>query len=133
MTTMDQLKEAITQLTGALNAQIEQVKQLNNIMLIIENARTTSGSSELPLPIPKTLQDLEDIRKLPDCVRDLQVFDGNPVQYITWIHSVEFILKDYETVRNRPIYRAILQHIRQNVRGPADTALISYNIFDENW
>ncbi|GBP10195.1 Retrovirus-related Pol polyprotein from transposon opus [Eumeta japonica] len=72
--------------------------------------------------INETLQGyaLEIDRKLPDCVRDLQVFDGNPVKYISWIHSVESILKDYEIVKEKPIFRATLQHIRQKIRGPAD-------------
>lgn len=137
---MDQVLDQITQLTGALNAQIEQVKQLGNRVMDWEKKMTdfeirfgSPTTDVLSLPVPKTPKDLEDIRKLPDCVRDLQVFDGNPIQYISWIHSVESILKDYEIVRSKPIYRAILQHIRQKIRGPADTALISYNIFDESW
>lgn len=70
---------------------------------------------------------------MPDCVKELQVFDGNPVQYTSWIHNVDSILKDYEIVRSKPIYRAILQAIRQKIRGKADSALISYNIFDDDW
>lgn len=137
---MEQITEAITQLTGAMNAQIEQVKQLNNRMVDwerkladIEIKIGNPVTVESNLALPKTPKDLDDIRKLPDCVRDLQIFEGNPVQYISWVHSVESILRDYEIVREKPIYRAILQHIRQKVRGPADTALISYNIFDESW
>lgn len=130
---MDQIREAITQLTGALNAQIEQVKALSNRMTDLEKTISHPPPREPQLPVPRTEADLQDIKRLPDCIRDLQVFDGNPVQYISWVHNVESILADYEIARNKPIYKAILQHIRQKVRGPADTALISYNIFDESW
>ena len=41
-------------------------------------------------------------------------------------------MKDYEIVRQRPIYRAIIQAIRRKCRGKADAALTSYNIFEEN-
>lgn len=130
---MDQIREAITQLTGALNAQIEQVKTLSNRMTDLENTIRRPPPGEPTLPVPRTETDLQEIRKLPDCVRDLQIFDGNPVQYISWVHNVESILRDYEIIKHKPIYRAIIQHIRQKVRGPADTALISYNIFDDSW
>lgn len=82
---------------------------------------------------PRSESDLKDISRLPDCVKELQVFDGNPTQYVSWVHVVEGILKDFEIVKTKPIYRAILQHIRQKVRGSADAALISYNIFDNDW
>lgn len=52
---------------------------------------------------------------------------------MSWVHSVEVILSDFDKVKGKPIYRAILQHVRQKVRGAADSALISYNIFDSNW
>lgn len=32
------------------------------------------------LVAPRTEKDLEEIRKLPDCVGDLQTFDRNPAQ-----------------------------------------------------
>lgn len=131
---MDQLQNAITQLTGALNQQIEQIRALNNRLTRLETTISPPQNvGSAPAPAPATEAELQEIRKLPDCVRDLQVFEGNPVRYISWIHSVESILKDYEIVKEKPIYRAILQHIRQKIRGPADTALISYNIFDEDW
>lgn len=123
----------VKQLTGAVNAQIEQIKLINNRLSQVESRVTPPQTPVTNLPTPRTEQDLIDIRKLPDSVRDLQVFDGNAVQYISWIHNVESILRNYEIVKTKPIYRAVLQHIRQKIRGPADAALISYNNFDEEW
>lgn len=130
---MDQLQRTITNLTGALNQQIEQMRVMSNRLNQLEARISPPQNENNAPPAPASEAELNEIKKLPDCVRDLQIFDGNPVQYISWIYSVEPILRDYEIVRNKPIYRAILQHIRQKVRGPADTALISYNIFDEDW
>lgn len=48
------------------------------------------------------------------------------------MQNVENILKDNETIPNKPLYRAVRQHIRQKVREPADVTLISYNIFNES-
>lgn len=42
-------------------------------------------------------------------------------------------LKDYAFLKNSPTYRAIVQHFRQKVRGPADAALVAYNIYDDEW
>lgn len=134
---MEAICDAITQLTGAVNAQIEQNRTFERRLAILENRLENNvlcnelGASNLAQP--RNEEDLKDISKLPDCVKELQIFDGNPVQYLSWVHNVENILRDYEIVRNKPIYRAILQHIRQKIRGNADAALISYNIFDEDW
>lgn len=133
MPTLEEISEQVKQLVGAVNQHIEQIKLMNNRLHQLESRVTPPQSFSNTLSNPKTEQDLLEIRKLPDCVRDLQVFDGNAVQYVSWIHNVESILNDYQIVRTRPIYRAILQHIRQKIRGPADSALISYNIFDEDW
>lgn len=123
---MEQVKAAITQLA-------EQLSILNNRITNLETRIEPPPNQNQTPPAPTNEAELNEIKKLPDCVRDLQIFEGNPVQYISWIHSVESILRDYQVVRNKPIFRAILQHIRQKIRGPADTALISYNIFDEEW
>lgn len=130
---MEQLQEAIRQLTGAVNAQIELSKKVEQRLQKLESASAPTVTPEESLRPPRDETELKEICKLPDCVKELQIFDGNPVQYVSWIHNVENILKDFEIVRNKPIYRAILQSIRQKIRGPADSALISYNIFGDSW
>lgn len=132
---MEKLQEAITQLTGAINAQMELTKEIDRRLKKLENERIAiaNPTPSTSLRAPQTEAELKEVWKLPDCVRELQIFDGNPVDYLSWIHNVETILKDHEIVRNKPIYRAILQSIRQKIRGPADSALISYNIFGEDW
>lgn len=132
MATFEQLQATIVQLTGALNAHIEIINKMEKRLERLEAKpqhvfeNTTSNG-------PKNEFDLKEISKLPDCVKELQIFDGNPLHYVSWVNSVEGILEDYEIVKDKPIYRAILQSIRQKIRGTADSALISYNIFNGNW
>lgn len=133
MSELENLKEVVKQITGAINAQIELTKKIEQRLKALEEKTVIEIRSPFLLPSPKNEQDLKDISKLPDCVKELQVFDGDPVQYVSWVHTVEGILKDYDIVRTKPIYRAILQSIRHKIRGKADSALISYNIFDDDW
>ena len=134
---MDQIATSITELTGAVNNILNQLKGLETRLKNVEDkSKSTPSVSDrvaVPLCCPRTETDLKEISRLPDCVKELQVFDGNPTQYVSWVHNVESILKDFEIVRNKPIYRAILMHIRQKVRGSADAALVSYNLFDNDW
>lgn len=121
-----------------INTILGQLGSINDKIKLVEESRNTenntqSPSSVEPLRGPSNENELREISKLPDPVKEIQVFDGNPVQYVSWMHCVETVLKDYEIVRTKPLYRAILQHIRQKIRGKADSALVSYNIFDNNW
>lgn len=131
---MEQIEDAITQLTGAVNAQIEQMRTMSTRINQLE-ARVSPPNEMLNSnnSVILTEADLREINRLPDSVKTLPTFEGNPVQFISWVHNVESILRDYDVVKSKPIYRAILRQIRQKIQGPADTALISYNIFDEDW
>lgn len=128
---MEEVANAIRALEGAVNAQIEQIKQINRRLDKLENP--TVHITATTLALPRTEQDLKDISKLPDSVKELQNFEGDPTQYVSWVHNVENILRDYEIMSDKPIYRAILQSVRQKIRGNANSALISYNIFDNDW
>lgn len=133
---MEEIKQNLTQLSGAVNLILEQLRSIEGRLGAVENERTILGAVEgrlsqleqggatgaqeecvTPLVGPTSEQELREISRLPDCVKELQSFDGNPVQYVSWVHSVENILKDYDIVKNKPIFRAILQHIRQKIKG----------------
>lgn len=130
---MEDIAVVIRQLTNAVTEQIEITKRMEERIMTLENGVERQVVQPGNLQIPRTEQDLIEISKLPDVVKELQIFEGNPTQYMSWIHNVENILRDYEIVRNKPIYRAILQSIRQKIRGNADSALVSYNIYTEDW
>ena len=104
-------------------------KILQIIILLAVKYRTyvpvgNKNSSTTHPPLRASATELSEIGKLFDCVKDLQPFEGDPTQYVSWIHDVE---------RQKPIYRAIIQAIRSKCRGKVDAALTSYNIFDEDW
>lgn len=150
---MDDMKSTLTALTGAVNRLLEQTKLLDNRLIRLEQGNDMSelkrrldlleqpghNGVENPdevspiLQAPRNEEDLKMISRLPDSVKELRTFDGNPLQYVSWVHAVEMVLKDFEIVKEKPIYRSIMQSIRQKIIGDADAALVSYNIFDSPW
>ncbi|GBP09487.1 Retrovirus-related Gag polyprotein from transposon HMS-Beagle [Eumeta japonica] len=70
---------------------------------------------------------LTDMDKVPDVVRSLREFNGNPAEFSSWKKSVERILKIYEPSIGTPKYFGILNVIRNKIVGSADAALESYN------
>lgn len=42
-------------------------------------------------------------------------------------------MNEYEVIKARPLFRAIVCHIRQKVRGEAEAALDSYGVLDDDW
>ena len=70
---------------------------------------------------------LGDLDKIPDVVKCLRDFDGNPSEFISWKKSVERILKIYENDRGTPKYYGIINVVRNKIKGKADMALESYN------
>jgi hypothetical protein len=71
--------------------------------------------------------DLSDMEKIPDIVKSLREFSGDPSEYGSWKKSVERILVIYNSLKNSTKYYAILNVIRNKIVGNADIALESYN------
>jgi len=40
---------------------------------------------------------------LPDCVKELQVFEGEVDNFVSWVGRAEAFLKDYQLSRDRPL------------------------------
>lgn len=132
---MDSLTQAVTELSGSVNALMVELKKAEARIRQLEQQQVAPAEVPVDIPLrgPATEDELKGVERLPDCVKDLEIFEGDPVQYIYWVHSVEGILDDYKIVRPKPIYRAILKTIRGKIRGKANAALISHNIFDSDW
>lgn len=124
---MDEIKSALTTLTGAVNRLHEQTKMLEGRLARIEQGNDVvelrkrldllersepDVVEENPpvLQVPRNEEDLKMISKLPDSVKELRTFDGNPLQYVSWVHSVEMVLKDFDIVKENhyiaPFYKA---------------------------
>lgn len=71
--------------------------------------------------------DLADLDKVPDVVRNIREFSGNPSEFSSWKKSIDRILGLYDSKKGTPKYFAILNTIRNKIVGCADAALEAYN------
>lgn len=70
---------------------------------------------------------LSGLDRVPDVVKCLRDFSGDPKEFASWKKSVERILKIYEHEKGTPRYFGILNVVRNKIIGNADVALESYN------
>lgn len=69
-----------------------------------------------------------DLDKIPDIIRSLRDFSGNPAEFSSWRKSVDRVLKIYESTKGSPRYYGIINTIRNKITGNADMVLESYNV-----
>lgn len=70
---------------------------------------------------------LNELDKIPDVVKCLKEFSGQPGEFSSWKKSVDRILSIYEPLKGTPKYYGIISVIRNKITGNADIALESYN------
>lgn len=70
---------------------------------------------------------LAEMDRVPDIVKSLKEFSGQPGEFSSWKKAVDRILKIYEHLRGTPRYYGMLSVIRNKIVGQADIALESYN------
>lgn len=63
--------------------------------------------------------------RVPDLIKGLPQFNGNPKQLTSWTQSVERILKMYEYLKNQEVYLLWLQEIRNKITGETGDMLAS--------
>lgn len=76
---------------------------------------------------PRHVAQLNDLDRIPDVVRCLREFAGQPGEYSSWRKSVERVLNIYKHLRGTPKYFGILSVVRNKIIGNADAILESYN------
>ena len=76
---------------------------------------------------PQHRAQLNDLDRVPDVVRSLREFTGQPGEYSSWRKSVERILNIYKHLKGTPKYFGILSVIRNKILGSEDAILESYN------
>lgn len=89
------------------------------------NSDSTNFSDQTIDPSPDN--NISDLDKVPDVVKCLRNFSGNPMEFSSWKKSVDRILQIYEPIRGTPKYYGILTIIRNKIIDKADAALESYN------
>lgn len=70
--------------------------------------------------------------KVPDIVKSLHDFSGDPAEFGSWKKSVDRILETYANTIGTAKYFGILHTIRSKIKSYADIALDSYNV-PLNW
>lgn len=75
----------------------------------------------------------ESLEKIPDVVKDLPEFRGNPNEISTWLNDAESLIKLYQptplsSIEQRNKFYIICRAIRRKVKGEANDALVASNV-----
>lgn len=115
---------------------VEQITNLVTEVLRVESRQIfhdlMNPNAELNNDIDEPInrdqnRNLADMDRIPDVVKSLREFSGQPGEFSSWRKGVERILKMYEHLRGTPKYYGILSVIRNKISGHADAVLESYN------
>lgn len=116
--------------SGTSSSNVFDLAQLTNIVteIMTEQNRQHGHSNETDQKIEdRYLTNLTDLDKIPDIVKCIREFSGQPGEFSSWRKSVDRILQIYESLKGTPKYYGILNVIRNKIVGQADVALESYN------
>lgn len=94
---------------------------------ISRQSNPQNENHEIDERIENVDNNLSGMDKIPDVVKSLRDFSGEPGQFASWKKSVDRILKIYEPLRGSTKYYGILSVIRNKIVGCANIALESYN------
>lgn len=118
--------EALDRLvTGIINRVLRNEGRQIIQSIINPNSDQFIGADQ-PI-LPQFRENLSELDKIPDVVRCLKDFTGQPGEFNSWKKSVDRILKLYDNIKGTPKYFGILSVIRNKIVGQADIVLESYN------
>ena len=107
-------------------------EQLPTLMQANQNPTLDFASLNDEEILPINRANIGDLDKVPDVVKCLREFSGNPAEFNSWKKSVDRVLSVYQDKIGTAKYFGILHTIRNKIVGSADAALESYNI-PLNW
>lgn len=120
--------------------ELEQI--LQRIAALEATATVSSGEdfSDPPLYFTKsdgTPVNPDSFEKIPDLIKDLPIFNGDPRELNSWISDVDSLVKLYQTTINHPVemqnkFHMICKFIRRKIRGEANDSLVASNV-NINW
>lgn len=132
---MEEIKETLGKFSKTLNSFITAVnlvtkenKKLGDRLVTLEGDyenRNAVGIQLTPLTKARNEYELKEASTLPDCVKELQVFEGQPESYVSWISRAQSILNEYQVIKNK--------HIKSKICGNADTSLLAYGVPNDDW
>lgn len=140
---MDEIKVTLGKIENTLRTLVEQLSAIQeDVKKFIGGVIPIESDDEnlklvaiqpRPLARPRNEYELKEIARLPDSVKLLRTFDGQVERYFSWVNRAQSIIDDYEIIKEKPLFRSIVLHIRQKIVGNADIVLCSYDIEDDNW
>ncbi|KAH8321762.1 hypothetical protein KR067_000462, partial [Drosophila pandora] len=134
--TLQKFYESLKTLLDQVVAVEEDIRKVGTRVATLEQdheRRNPAVIQPVPLVRPRTEYELKETSTLPDYVKELQTFEGEPGKFVSWINRAQAIVNDYEIIIGKPLYRTIILYFRQKIRGDADLALSSYNVEDDDW
>lgn len=106
----------------------DMVRHIADVVNRVLNDRLAARNIiEVDEPVNVGAQGIGELDKIPDVVRSLRDFAGDPGEFGSWKKSVDRILRVYEPIRGSHKYFGILNIIRNKITGQADIVLESYN------
>lgn len=131
---MEELNQRIAELANQLAERDDEIEQLRReaagAAQAVHEARAAAdnvnnnNNNNNRTPTEVILKNLQ----IPQAIRDLITFDGNPIKLHTFIRSVDNILPLLANVAGRPIYDVWMQAIRAKITSDADNVLEIYGV-----
>ncbi len=118
--------EQLTNIISNVVTNILRQEGRNLVQAALNPNANFSNTTDVTID-PTLTNNISELDKIPDVVRCLREFSGNPGEFNSWKKSVDRILEIYEPQRGSPKYYGILNVIRNKIVGNADIALESYN------
>lgn len=118
---------------GLTRSQIESIvssmlrRECREVINSVLNPNTDPSLETDQIINEDQMGNLSEMDKVPDVVKSLREFSGQPGEFSSWKKSVERILKIYENQKGTAKYYGILNVIRNKIVGQADIALESYS------
>lgn len=83
----------------------------------------------VPMPPPAPVENFVELGRIPDFLKDLRSFNGNPTELMNWILDVEGIFQMYHYIpKNSLQYDLIEKSVRRRIVGEAADVLNANNI-----
>ena len=81
----------------------------------------------IQLNIQNPVQNFMDLGKIPDIVRDIPQFDGNPSKLIQWVSDVDGVIELFAQFAGTNQYGLVVRTIRRKIVGEANEVLVNSN------
>ena len=82
---------------------------------------------QIQLNIPNPVPNFMDLGKIPDIVRDIPQFDGNPSKLVQWISDVDGVIELFSQFAGTHQYGLVVRTIRRKIVGEANEVIVNSN------